>query len=89
MLSLYDGIDAPTVRTSIETAEMVKYADNAFHALKVVFGNELGQIASSLGVDSHEVMSIFCQDRKLNLSPAYLKPGFAFGGSCLPRTCGP
>lgn len=85
LASLYEKLDAPLIRTDLETAEMVKYADNSWHALKIGYANELGNICKSLGIDAHAVMKIFCQDRKLNISPAYLLPGFAFGGSCLPK----
>jgi len=82
---LYAAVEAPFIETSIRTAEMVKYACNAFHALKVVFGNEIADLCENLGADGQEVMRIVCEDRKLNVSPAYLRPGFAFGGSCLPK----
>jgi GDP-mannose 6-dehydrogenase len=82
---LYASIDAPTHVCSVKTAEMVKYVSNCFHALKVGFANEVGNICKALNVDSHQVMDLFCQDTKLNLSSYYLKPGFAFGGSCLPK----
>jgi GDP-mannose 6-dehydrogenase len=85
LASLYEGLDAPLIRTDLSTAEMVKYVDNCWHALKIGFANEIGNFCDSVGVDAEAVMSIFCQDKKLNISSAYLKPGFAFGGSCLPK----
>jgi GDP-mannose 6-dehydrogenase len=85
LLRLYAGLSAPVVRTTVDTAEMVKYVDNTWHALKVGFANEIGNICKALGLDGHEIMDIFCMDTKLNLAPSYLKPGFSFGGSCLPK----
>jgi len=85
LATLYRKIDAPLIRTDLETAEMVKYVDNCWHALKIGFANEIGNLCKAFAIDSHEVMNIFCQDKKLNISSAYLLPGFAFGGSCLPK----
>jgi len=83
--ALYTSVDANVIRTAVPVAEMVKYVNNAFHALKVAFANEVGNLCKAQGLDGQEVMEIFVQDRRLNLSPAYLRPGFAFGGSCLPK----
>lgn len=85
VMELFDGIAAPRFQVAIGVAEMAKYVDNSFHALKVVYGNEIGAICAAVGLDSHDVMQIFFADTKLNISPAYLKPGFTFGGSCLPK----
>ena len=85
LATLYGHLEAPLIRTDLNTAEMIKYVDNSWHALKIGFANEIGNICKSFGIDAHAVMDIFCQDRKLNISSTYLRPGFAFGGSCLPK----
>jgi GDP-mannose 6-dehydrogenase len=85
LAELYKGINAPLVRTDLETAEMVKYVNNSWHALKIGYANEIGNLCKAFSIDAHQVMKIFCQDTKLNISSAYLTPGFAFGGSCLPK----
>src|SRR5580658_2697316 len=82
---LYAALSAPLILTSLRTAEMVKYIDNSWHALKVTFANEVGRLCKAMGVDARHVMRLFCMDTKLNVSSAYLRPGFAFGGSCLPK----
>ena len=83
--ALYEGVGGEILTTSIRVAEMLKYVNNAFHALKVAFANEVGRLAQREAIDSHEVMRLFCRDTRLNLGPSYLMPGFAFGGSCLPK----
>jgi GDP-mannose 6-dehydrogenase len=85
LATLYAKLDAPFIRTDLESAEMVKYVDNSWHALKIGFANEIGNLCKSFAIDAHAVMKIFCEDKKLNISTAYLMPGFAFGGSCLPK----
>ena len=85
LAALYEGLPGPVHRVPITVAELAKYADNCFHAVKVTFANEIGAVCGALGLDSHQVMDVFVSDTKLNISAAYLKPGFAFGGSCLPK----
>lgn len=84
-LEIYKDIDSQIERTDIKVAELLKYVNNSYHALKVVFANEIGSICKNLKIDSHEVMRIFCNDNLLNISPSYFKPGFSYGGSCLPK----
>lgn len=85
LASIYKNIDAPLIRTDLKTAEMLKYVNNCWHALKIGFANEIGNVCKVMEIDAHQLMNIFCNDKKLNISSAYLLPGFAFGGSCLPK----
>ena len=85
MKEVYSQVNGEFEVVDIKAAELIKYVNNSYHALKVVFGNEIGSICKKLGIDSHEVMRLFCMDTKLNVSPVYFKPGFAYGGSCLPK----
>ena len=85
VLDLYEAVEGKRFHTDSRTAALVKYACNAFHAVKVTFANEIGAVAKAMGADGHEVMKLVCEDTKLNVSPAYMRPGFAFGGSCLPK----
>jgi GDP-mannose 6-dehydrogenase len=85
MKKIYENINSPFIASDIKIAELIKYVNNAFHALKITFANEIGNICRKIGVNSHELMDVFCMDKKLNISSYYLKPGFSYGGSCLPK----
>jgi GDP-mannose 6-dehydrogenase len=82
---MYSGIDAELIKVAPEIAEMIKFVNNSYHALKITFANEIGNICHDLNIDSIELMALFTKDRQLNISPKYFKPGFAYGGSCLPK----
>lgn len=85
MKQIYEGIESPLIVTDVKIAEIIKYVNNTFHALKITFANEVGNICKKLEIDSHKLMDIFVRDTKLNISPIYLRPGFSYGGSCLPK----
>lgn len=85
MRNVYEKVHGEFVLTDFKTAEIIKYVNNSYHALKVTFANEVGNVCKRIGIDSHEVMRLFCMDKQLNISPYYFKPGFAYGGSCLPK----